>query len=557
MDLHETCALQTNQYRGEDKSNSIHNFNPSTEFKLFCIRIEVYFIHLQLVTLTLMRPLRLVYIFIAILFLTSCEERENLVFIKHSDLNGHTIGMVIGTTHVDYITNDYPDSEQATFDGITDLVHALKVGSIEAAAIEGVSWKAMQSEHPELVTFWDYWRKEPFGMIFNKSNTELLNHYNNFLSELTESGELEKIENKWLESPNSAQMPDLSGIPREGDPLVVACTGTSDFYDFIKDGVNAGLDIEIVERFAAYLGRPIEFFMLNFGGMIAAVSSNVVDMATSAICITEERAKQVNFGNTYTNGYSVIISRKENTIWAKHNQVHLKAGNKEKIVKKANLWDVLEDSFQNNLIEEKRWKLIVEGLITTLYISILSIISGTALAFGICAMRMSRSRIYSGIARGYIKIIQGIPLLVLLMFLFYVVLAQYGISALTVSVISFSLNFSAFAAEIFRSGLESIDPGQAKAGIANGFTKLQTFRYIILPQAVNRIIPTFKGEIASLVRNTSIVGYIAVADLTASSDIIRSRTHYALFPLIVITILYFAIVWLLSKGIDLIGKRSE
>ncbi len=221
------------------------------------------------------------------------------------------------------------------------------------------------------------------------------------------------------------------------------------------------------------------------------------------------------------------------------------------------MWDNICDRFNNNLIKEKRWKLILDGLWNTVLISIMSILLGTTIGVGICALRMSKSTVCQAIAKAYINLIRGIPVLVLLMILFYIVFAQVGLDAVVVSIIAFALNFAAYVSEMFRSGLDGIDPGQRKAGIAMGFTNFQTFRYIILPQAVKRVLPVFKGESISLVKTTSIVGYIAVADLTKASDIIRSRTFDAFFPLIVITIIYFILAWLLGKALDLIGKSSK
>jgi polar amino acid transport system substrate-binding protein len=125
---------------------------------------------------------------------------------------------------------------------------------------------------------------------------------------------------------------------------------------------------------------------------------------------------------------------------------------------------------------------------------------------------------------------------------------------LLAAVIAFGLNFAAYAAEIFRSGVEGIDKGQTEAGIAMGFSRLQTFLYIVLPQTVRRIMPVYKGEFISLVKMTSIVGYIAVQDLTKASDIIRSRTFDAFFPLIMVAILYFLIAWVLMLSLDYLER---
>jgi polar amino acid transport system substrate-binding protein len=140
---------------------------------------------------------------------------------------------------------------------------------------------------------------------------------------------------------------------------------------------------------------------------------------------------------------------------------------------------------------------------------------------------------------------------------FYVVFASVNISPVVVAVLAFGMNFAAYVAEIFRSGIEGIDRGQTEAGLSMGFTKVATFMHIVLPQTVQRVLPVYKGEFISLVKMTSIVGYIAVQDLTKASDIIRSRTFDAFFPLVLVAILYFLIAWILTRALDALERRTD
>ena len=119
------------------------------------------------------------------------------------------------------------------------------------------------------------------------------------------------------------------------------------------------------------------------------------------------------------------------------------------------------------------------------------------------------------------------------------------------------MNFAAYVSEMFRTSIESIKKGQTEAGIALGFSKAGTFLRIVLPQAVQRVLPVYKGEFIALVKMTAIVGYIAVQDLTKASDIIRSRTFDAFFPLFMVAILYFLIAYLLTRGLDLIEVSAD
>jgi len=217
----------------------------------------------------------------------------------------------------------------------------------------------------------------------------------------------------------------------------------------------------------------------------------------------------------------------------------------------------LVNSFYSNIIQENRYLLIWDGLKTTVIISLFAMLFGTGLGALICFMRMSKRTVLNLPARVYINVLRGIPVLVLLMLIFYVVFASVDINPVLVAIIAFGMNFAAYVSEIFRVGIKGIDKGQTEAAIAMGFSKLKTFRYIVLPQTVPRILPVYKNEFIALVKMTSIVGYIAVQDLTKAGDIIRSRTFDAFFPLIITAILYFVISWVLIQSLDYLEQITD
>ena len=115
-----------------------------------------------------------------------------------------------------------------------------------------------------------------------------------------------------------------------------------------------------------------------------------------------------------------------------------------------------------------------------------------------------------------------------------------------VAVIAFTLNLGAYGSEIMRSGIDSIDGGQREAALALGYTERQAFFDFIFPQAAVYILPVYRGELVNLLKSTSVVGYIAIQDLTKVSDIIRSRTYEAFFPLIATALIYFLLAWVIS-----------
>ena len=217
------------------------------------------------------------------------------------------------------------------------------------------------------------------------------------------------------------------------------------------------------------------------------------------------------------------------------------------------------ESFYNNLIAEDRYQMILDGLQVTLIITLCAAVLGTILGGLVCWMRMNRRAWMRQIANVYIDLMRGTPVLVLLMLMYYVVMAPLDATGIFVAVITFALNTAAYISEMLRTAILGIDRGQTEAGLALGFTQRQTFFKIILPQVIRAVLPVYQGEIVSLLKGTSIVGYIAVSDMTRASDLIRSRTFDAFFPLIVTAIIYFLMAWLIGILLQSLvqGKRMK
>ena len=258
--------------------------------------------------------------------------------------------------------------------------------------------------------------------------------------------------------------------------------------------------------------------------------------------ITEQRKESVDFATSYYKGGIVLV---------------VKNTTANTVAEKTSFFASVAKSFDKNFIREDRWKLIADGIGVTLLISISSAIFGSILGFAICMLRRMKSKLASGVARVFIRVIQGTPIVVFLMILYYVVFGSSKINAIWVAIIGFTLNFAAYVSEMIRTGIEAVDKGQIEAAEAIGFSKAKTFFKITFPQAATHFLPVYKGEFISLVKMTSVVGYIAIQDLTKMSDIIRSRTYEAFFPLIATAVIYFVIAYVFTLLIDFVEFKID
>lgn len=155
-------------------------------------------------------------------------------------------------------------------------------------------------------------------------------------------------------------------------------------------------------------------------------------------------------------------------------------------------WVNIFESINSNLLLEERWRIMLDGLTVTVQVSLWSILLATAMGGLLCAMRMNRRRWMQMTVRWYVELMRAVPILVLLLLLFYVILSEVPLSGMWVAIISFMLYFSACFCETFRMGIEGVGRGQWEAGYALGLSPAGTFMKIILPQALVRIIPVFK-----------------------------------------------------------------
>lgn len=200
--------------------------------------------------------------------------------------------------------------------------------------------------------------------------------------------------------------------------------------------------------------------------------------------------------------------------------------------------------------------LIVRGLGTTLLISLCAIIIGTILGSLIAIMKISGIKPLQIIGEAYTTVLRGIPLATQLMIFYFVVFVPIGVTNnLLVAIIAYGINSGAYCAEIFRAGIQSIDPGQTEAGRSLGLSKAQTLLHIIFPQAIKAVLPTYASEYIVLIKETSVASFIAVMDLTNAGDKIRNATYNAWIPLLSCAAIYLILTCGLTKLFSIAEKR--
>lgn len=219
-----------------------------------------------------------------------------------------------------------------------------------------------------------------------------------------------------------------------------------------------------------------------------------------------------------------------------------------------------QEKFYLNFIKDGRYKWLLEGLKTTLIITVFAVILGIIIGFMVAIIRSAHDKtgkfkIINAVCCVYLTVIRGTPTMIQLLIMNFVIFGSSSINGIIIGGLAFGINSGAYVAEIVRSGIMSIDQGQMEAGRSLGLNYTQTMRLIIMPQAFKAVLPALVNEFIVLIKETSIIGYIGMMDLTKGAMLIQSRTYDATFPLMAAAVIYLALVMLLTFGMNKLERR--
>lgn len=454
-------------------------------------------------------------------------------------LNGKRLGVATGSVFDQVALARLPDAQLSYFDAQPEIVGALLSGRVDAMITDEPLARDILRQTPGLRIVPEMFRTDSYAFAFPLDHTELRDAVNAALAELKADGTLAEMDARWFGNDEDARV--LPDLPLTGERGVIrfATVGSNAPFAFVKNDRIVGYDIEAALRICHKLGYELEITDMDIAALIPGVQAGRFDMAGACITVTEERKESMLFSDAdYTGGIVAIVRADES------------ADNGQ------GFWDSVRSGFYKTFLLESRWKMFARGLGVTILISAASAVLGTVLGFGLCMLCRSKRRWLHAPARAFVRLIQGVPVLVLLMILYFLVLQNVENSIL-VAVVGFSINFAVYVSEMMRMGIETVDAGQLEAAQALGFGKTRAFWKVTAPQAVRTVLPVYRGEFISMVKATSVVGSITVQDLTRVSDIVQGLTFNAFFSLISTAILYFALANLLGLGLSALEKRLD
>lgn len=217
------------------------------------------------------------------------------------------------------------------------------------------------------------------------------------------------------------------------------------------------------------------------------------------------------------------------------------------------------EGFEKTFIREDRYEMFLEGigntLMVALFATLIGILIGALIAIVKTIHKQSKKlKILNAIAEIYTTIIRGTPVVVQLLIMYNIVFV-WSDNAVLIGIIGFGINSGAYVAEIIRAGINAVDIGQTEAGRSLGLSQGQTMRSIVLPQAIKNVLPAIGNEFISLLKETSVIGFLGVIDLTKAAERVISRTADVYFPYITIALVYLAFVYILNYFVKKLEKR--
>ncbi len=473
-----------------------------------------------------------------------CREQSENSITSREQLAGTKTGVLTGSMHGTAAQQYLPYCEIEYNDSTADQAIALESGEISSYVTDEPVARAIIAQYPDqriLETLFD----EDYSFVFPAVNKErslsLCREFNAFLEQSRADGTLQEIDKIWFGSDESKKKVDLSVLTGENGTLNVAvCSTVGAPFCYLSDGQCIGYDIDIAVRFCKARGYGIRMTDYNLGDFFSCVSSGKCDFGCSGITVLEERKENMIFSDPDYSGGCVVVVRDEVP----------EVDENGFIIR-------LKDSFNKTFIRENRYLLFLSGLGTTVLIALLSIALGSVLGYAVYLCYYRGGKIFCAATDLIVRITENTPMVMILMILYYIIFSNSDMSGMWVAVIGFTVVFAGAVIDLFKMGVGAVDRGQREAALALGYTENGAFMRMILPQAAYHFLPGYKSAVVRIIKETAIVGYIAVQDLTKVSDIIRSRTYEAFFPLIVSAVIYFSIALLFSFVINHIEIRLD
>lgn len=221
------------------------------------------------------------------------------------------------------------------------------------------------------------------------------------------------------------------------------------------------------------------------------------------------------------------------------------------------LIEYIKKAIYINLIYEDRFELILSGLKATLILTIVSFVAGTLLGMAFCAGKGSRNRVVRTVCRLFTQLMVKLPPLVLLMIFAYLIFVNSSLTPVAIAVVTFTLKCASHLAEMFRTAVDSVSPGEVEAARTLGYSRRQAFFRVVFPQALHQVMPLYKTQFVLTMQDTSVVSLLAIEDMSRAVTVISSRTMDPVVALVITSIVYLLLGFIANRMLSLADRSKH
>ena len=467
---------------------------------------------------------------------------------KLKQLAGKRVGVLPFTFAAAELDSKHPEAIPYYASQERDLFYLLGTGKIDAFVIGEPRARQLLPKYPQFVQIPEYITRTDYAFFFPASRRDLCEAFSRQVRAMKKNGTLKTLQNKWISPAGADAVLSPAAEDAPYGVLRMAVMISREPFSFMRDGNLVGYDLETARKAAASMGYLVEFVRLNSDEFEQALVDGKVDFGASEINAKYTSSGKLIYSEPHYNGgvIAVVPNKTQNR------QVQMNLIQQVKFFLKDQAF-----SMHRSLWKDNRMRKILGGFKTTLIITASAVFFGTILGIPLCMLRQSKRKRCSIPADIVCALLYNIPILILLMGMYYVVFQRFGFRPLTAAIVVFILRFMAATCRLYMITLQHIGGVQLDAARALCLRRFTFFRRVILPQAAAFLAKPFREEIIRLVELTTVVGYISIWDLTKVVDWIRGRTYESFFPIAFATLLYFLLSLSLIGVISFLSRRFE
>lgn len=438
------------------------------------------------------------------------------------------------------VQKDIPNVSFSAYTNYFDTFVEVAKGKRDAALCFSSIFIGLQEAYPSLECIVSE-QTVPIVAFFSNRNEALKREFDDFVR--GNPAILRQLKMDWVDSYGhndlTVSFDDLES--RNGTFTFAVCPDSVPM-EYLKNGKPAGFEVALIHSFAEHCGYGVKTIVTDYVASMTGVATGKYDVSVGFFGYTEERSEGILLSEPYYNeplGYVVLGDAQGST---------------------TGFGEQLRMRFERNFLRENRWQLIVNGLKTTVEITAFAVVLGSVLGFALFLLGR-KQRLLRKLAFMMNEFFESLPTLVVLLVFFYVIFGDSAVSGFLVAAMVFMMLFTFTYFAQLTGSVDGIPQGQTEAALALGYTPLQALTRVMLPQAMVSFLPAYKSSVIGILKATSIVGYVAVQDLTSAGDRIRSLTFDALFPILGITLIYFAIarllIWLMNRLLTVDPEKNR